>query len=171
MITNNDLLAWLKQIDKKLTKKMIITAVGGTALTLLGLKPSTRDVDFCIQSKDLAIFKRLTKNAKFKVDIFTDGFIFSEQLPDDYMEKSRKTSNDLKNISLRTLSPVDIILTKAARYNERDEEDIATITKANKINKRELVKRFNDIVSTYAGSEEDYKHQFNLILKRHFNNS
>lgn len=171
MIAKDDLLDWLKEIDKKLTKKIILIAVGGTALTLLGLKPSTRDIDFCIQDKDSAIFKKLTKNAKFKVDIFTDGFIFSEQLPDDYIEKSGKISSGLKNIDLRTLSLVDVILTKAARYNERDEEDIATIVKANKINKHELKNRFKEVVITFAGREEDYKYQFNLILKRHFNNS
>jgi len=35
MIAKNDLLDWLKDIDKKLKQKMTIIAVGGTAMTLL----------------------------------------------------------------------------------------------------------------------------------------
>jgi len=40
MITKNDLLLWLKEVDSKLEKKIVLVAVGGTAMTLLGLKPS-----------------------------------------------------------------------------------------------------------------------------------
>jgi hypothetical protein len=168
MITKNDLINWLGEIDKKLKEKIILIAVGGTAMTLLGLKPSTRDVDFCVEGKDAAIFRRLSRNNQFKVDIFHDGFIFSEQLPDDYIEKSNKISADFTKIDLRTLSLADIILTKAARYNERDEEDIARIASTNKVNKQELTKRFKQVSETFAGREEDYKYHFNLILRRHF---
>ena len=168
MITKNDLLDWLKKVDKKLDKKIMIIAVGGTAMTLLGIKPSTRDVDFCLNGKYLKEFKELTKNSKFVVDLFCDGFIFSEQLPDDYIEKSNKIEVSFDNIDLRTLSLEDIIITKAARYNERDEEDIETIAKTKKVNVKELKKRFEPVKETYVGREEDYEYHFNLILKRHF---
>ena len=168
MITKNDLIGWLEDIDKKLENKIILVAVGGTAMTLLGLKPSTRDIDFCMESKDINIFRKLAKNGKFKVDLFQDGYIFSEQLPDDYLDKSTRLETNLANIELRTLSLIDIILTKAARYNERDEEDIGTIAKTIKIEKEELIKRFNQMKDTFAGREEDYEYHFNLILKRHF---
>ncbi|MCK5283711.1 MAG: hypothetical protein KAK00_09995 [Nanoarchaeota archaeon] len=153
MITKNDLIGWLEDIDKKLENKIILVAVGGTAMTLLGLKPSTRDIDFCMESKDINIFRKLAKNGKFKVDLFQDGYIFSEQLPDDYLDKSTRLETNLANIELRTLSLIDIILTKAARYNERDEEDIGTIAKTIKIEKEELIKRFNQMKDTFAGRE------------------
>jgi len=41
MITKKDLLNWLKEIDSKLKDKVVLTAVGGTAMTLLDLKEST----------------------------------------------------------------------------------------------------------------------------------
>ena len=80
MIDKNVLLEWLKAVDKKLKKKIVLIAVGGTAMTLLGLKSSTRDVDFCIESENKKHFEEVL-GKKFKVDLFTDGYIFSYQLP------------------------------------------------------------------------------------------
>ena len=122
MIDKDDLIDWIKAMDNRLDFEIELIAVGGTAMTLLGLKGSTRDVDFCLDSKDKKRFmKALDK--KFIVDIFVDGYIFSEQLPDDYKEKSKELLK-LKNITLKTLSPVDIVITKTARLNARDEADI-----------------------------------------------
>ncbi len=171
MIDKNDLLEWLKQIDRQLKTRILLIAAGGTAMTLLGLKESTIDVDFCIESKNLKAFKEIADNSKFKVDLFKDGFVFSEQLPDDYIIESQKIAADLKNIDLRALSLEDIIITKAARYNERDEEDIEAIAKTNKVKRKELEERFRQVKKTFVGREEDYNYHFELILKRHFENN
>lgn len=168
MIAKDDLIKWLKELDDKLDKKIILIAVGGTAMTLLGLKPSTRDVDFCLQNQNFKIFKKLSENSKFKVHLFQDGFIFSEQLPDDYIDKSNKIEAGLININLRALSLADIIITKVARYNERDKEDIAAIAKTSRVNKNELEDRFNEVKGTFTGRGQDYIYHFNLVLKRHF---
>ena len=75
MIDRNELVKWLRSIDNKLHRKITLVAVGGTAMTLLGLKSSTRDIDFCIKSEDKKDFEKVL-DKKFKVDIFTDGYIF-----------------------------------------------------------------------------------------------
>lgn len=168
MIDKTDLLHWLNQIDEQLKTKTLIIAVGGTAMTLRGLKSSTRDVDFCVEGKNLKIFRELTKDSKFKVDLFSDGFIFSEQLPEDYIDKSDKLESNLTNIELRTLSLADIIITKSARYNERDEEDIAAIAKTKKVDKTYLEKRFKQVRNTFVGNQQVYEYHFNLVLSRHF---
>lgn len=168
MITKNDLIVWLKDIDVKLKKPITLIAIGGTAMTLLNLKESTRDVDFDVRKEDFDIFKKLSKG-KFDVHISIDGYIFSEQLPDDHIILSKEYKDArFKNIKLKTLHPMDIIITKAARYNARDEEDIATLAKKVKIDKNSLVKRFEEIAVTYAGSETNFRHNFNVIHKRHF---
>ena len=164
MIVKQDLLKWLSKIDKKLNKEITLVAVGGTAMTLLGLKPSTIDIDFCISSKDKKEFQRVL-DKKFKVDIFIDGFIFSEQLPHDYIQKSKEILK-LDNIILKALSSVDMIITKAARLNARDEEDIAAL--ARYVSKEELMKRFKQIVKTYAGNEALYRQNFGVVIKRFF---
>jgi len=66
MIDRNELVKWLRAIDKKLHRKMDLIAVGGTAMTLLGLKSSTRDIDFCIKSEDKKDFEKAL-DKKFKV--------------------------------------------------------------------------------------------------------
>ena len=164
MIGRNELVKWLRSIDKKLHRKMTLIAVGGTAMTLLGLKSSTRDIDFCIKSEDKKDFEKVLYK-KFKVDLFTDGYIFSEQLPADYSEKSKEIIR-MKNIALKALNPIDIIITKAARFNARDEEDIEALSKH--VDKDELIKRFNEVLKSYSGKEEDYKYHIKIILKRFF---
>src|SRR3989344_7467462 len=102
MITTEDLLHWLKNIDSRLHKEMTIIAVGGTAMTLLNLKESTRDVDFCIESKNAAEFKEVAKSNLFVVDIFQNGYIFALQLPDDYAEKAI-LFREFKHLKIRIL--------------------------------------------------------------------
>lgn len=164
MIDKNDLLSWLKDIDRKLKKDITLIAVGGTAMTLLGLKPSTRDIDFCIDSKDKKDFEAVL-DKKFVVDIFVDGYIFSEQLPDDYKDIS-KDIVEMGHIKLKTLNSIDIVITKTARLNARDEEDIKSIAKH--VDKEKLIKRFKQVIDTFAGREDDFKYHFNLVLKRYF---
>ena len=164
MIGKNDLINWLKKADKRLKAKIELVAIGGTAMTLLGLKPSTRDVDFCLDSKDKEDFKKAIDD-QFIVDIFTDGYIFSEQLPEDYKEKAKELLV-LGHITLKALDPIDIITTKAARLNARDEEAIKTLAKH--VDKDKLISRFKPVFDSFAGNEDDYKYHFELILKRHF---
>ncbi len=164
MIGRNELVKWLRSIDRKLHKKLTLIAVGGTAMTLLDLKSSTRDVDFCLRSEDKMEFEKVL-DRKFKVDIFTDGYIFSEQLPNDYSEKSKEIVR-MKNITLKSLSPVDVIITKAARFNARDEEDIEALSRY--VDKDELIRRFNEVLKSYSGKEEDYQYHMEIILKRFF---
>lgn len=164
MIGKTQLISWIRKIDRKMKRKITLVAVGGTAMTLLGLKPSTRDVDFCISSEHKEGFEKLIGKT-FRVDLFLDGYIFSEQLPEDYAEKSKEILV-LRNITMKALSPADIVVTKSARLNARDEEDIRAIAKY--VKKEELIRRFNQVVGTYAGKEEDYRANFEVIVKRYF---
>ena len=164
MIDKSELITWLKGIDKKLKKDIVLVAVGGTAMTLLGLKSSTIDIDFCLSNEDKELFKKVLDN-KFKVDIFVDGYIFSEQLPEDFIDKAKEITK-MKNITLKTLSPVDIVITKTARFNARDEEDIKSL--ARYVDKEELLTRFEQVVDTYSGSEKNYRMNFEIVIKRFF---
>lgn len=167
MIDKNDLLSWLAEKDILLEKEMTLVAVGGTAMTLLGLKSSTIDIDFCLTTADKKIFEKIMnkKDKQWKIDLFIDGYIFSEQLPSDYVEIAKEIKR-MNHIVLKALHPVDVVITKAARLNARDEEDIAAL--ATFVNKEDLLRRFEKVVKTYAGKEEDYRYHFEIILKRFF---
>lgn len=50
--------------------------------------------------------------------------MFSQFLPSDYLERSLPIRH-LRHIDLRALHPVDIVVTKIGRLDERDLQDIA----------------------------------------------
>jgi hypothetical protein len=150
---------FLDAINEDLTKKITLVAAGGTAMTLLDLKPSTIDIDFTIPSSDLPEFERVLKNNPpgYRVDRWADGCVFCQTLPDDYMDKSIKIK-EFSHISLRALHPVDIIVTKIGRLNERDTQDIETCIKEYKVSDAEIKARALLVIPTYVGREEDYRY-------------
>jgi hypothetical protein len=72
------LLDFLEIINESLTKKTTLIAAGGTAMTLLDLKPSTMDIDFTLPSSNRQDFEQALKDnpSGFKIDRWTDGYIF-----------------------------------------------------------------------------------------------
>lgn len=169
MINKQALLDYLKRIDSVLPEKIMLIAIGGTAMTLMDLKPTTRDIDFCLDARDYELFKKAISKVrgKFTIHLFSNGYIFSQQLPEDYIEKS-VNFRKYEKIDLRILHPLDIIITKISRLNARDEADIDTLMKTKNINKEALINRFNQVIKTHAGVEEHYKYQFNLIINKYF---
>jgi hypothetical protein len=65
------LLDFLGVLDKEIT----FVAVGGTAMTLLDVKPSTIDMDFTIPNQHVQEFEDALKKVPhgFKIDYWTDG--------------------------------------------------------------------------------------------------
>jgi len=163
------LLEFLEVLNEDLTRKITLVAAGGTAMTLLDLKPSTMDIDFTIPSSDLPEFEQALKNNPpgFKVDRWTDGYVFCQSLPDDYIEKSIKIK-EYSHISLRALNPLDIIVTKIGRLNQRDIQDIETCIKAYKISKDDIKARATLVSPTYVTKEEDYLYHLDWVIKKFF---
>ncbi len=136
----NALIEFLEVLNDDLTKKVTLVAVGGTAMTLLDLKQSTIDIDFTIPSSDLPEFERALKGNPpgFKIDRWADGCVFCQSLPSDYLDKSIKIQ-EYSHIQLRALNPVDIVVTKIGRLNQRDIQDIETCIRKFKITKNEII--------------------------------
>lgn len=103
----------------------------------------------------------------FQVDCFTNGFIFFQQLPQDYLEKCIRISAPFLRIELYSIAPVDIIVSKTGRLNERDITDITTIIKKFSLTKKEVGQRASQV--KYAGNEKHYaaniKHVLNNLFK------
>jgi hypothetical protein len=167
----NALLEFLEVINESLTKKITLIAAGGTAMTLLDLKPSTIDIDFTIPSIDLPEFEQALKNnpTGYKVDRWADGYVFCQSLPDDYLDKSIKIK-EFSHISLRTLNPVDIIVTKIGRLNQRDIQDIEKCIKEFKISETDIRARAAQVSPTYVSKEEDYLYHLNWAIEKFFKN-
>lgn len=162
------LLDFLEVLEGEISQKITIVAVGGTAMTLLDLKPSTIDIDFTIPKKDLEEFQRAKARVSsgFKIDIWTDGTVFSQTLPDDYLDKSFEIKTELKRIHLKALHPVDIVVTKIGRLNARDLQDITACIQKFNISKSQVERRAKQV--QYVGKEENYKANLQYVLETCF---
>ena len=163
-----DLFELLNSLSRYIEEKITMYALGGTALTILGIKPSTLDIDVNIHS-DLEYryvckifeqigFKRIgtirwRTQEGLAFDLFTGSNFLGTQLLSDGLEKS-KFIKSFGTIELRTLSLEDIIISKLARGDERDFIDIKQILGAQNIDLNYLVHRYketmeNSIVASY----------------------
>ena len=167
-LDKSSLIDFLEILDKELAKRITLVAAGGTAMTLLDLKPSTIGIDFTIPSQYLKEFKDVLKKVPhgFRIDYWTDGMVFTQILPDDYLEKSIPIKTKLKNITLKALHPLDIVVTKIGRLDERDLQDIEACIKKFKLMSDQIRSRGMNV--EYVGREENYMTNLNCVLKKFF---
>lgn len=166
-LDKGNLMKFLEDVDKNLDKHTDLIAVGGTAMTLLGLKPSTIDIDFNLSDRDAGAFRQALKAIPhgYRIDIFENGNIFSQQLPDGF-EKECIPVKHFNNINLMALHPLDIIATKIGRLNERDIQDIEACIRGFGLTRNQIRKRAS--VVEYAGNEENYQYNLEYVLKNLF---
>lgn len=179
-IGTKSLMDSLLEFNRYLPRKMKIFALGGTALTLLGKKASTRDIDFCfINENERKAFVKTLQTLGYKlyvpnklvghgiaIDVYSDGYIVCVQLPSDYAENANKIK-EMSKIDLYTLGPIDLIITKAARFNDRDKEDLAILFENYKIDQKELVHRWIEVMesSMVKDAKENIILLFSLLEK------
>lgn len=138
--TKEDILAFIQKLDSFIDTPITIIALGGTALTLLDIKSSTRDIDFIISSKDASVLLELFTSLGFKeiaerrwltndgiiIDVYLDDYIVNVKL----LDSSQKNSTILRvfeHITLCVLNYYDICITKIDRGDARDFDDIKKI--------------------------------------------
>ncbi|MCX6821484.1 MAG: DUF6036 family nucleotidyltransferase [Candidatus Aenigmarchaeota archaeon] len=162
------LLDFLEVLDKESTKKITLVAAGGTAMTLLDMKTSTIDIDFTIPNQYVQEFEDVLKKVPhgFRIDYWTNGMVFSQILPDDYLKKSIPIKTSLKNIKLRALHPVDIVITKIGRLDERDLQDIKVCIENFKLTKNQIKSRSEHV--EYVGHENGYRINLEHVMKNFF---
>ncbi len=168
-VSKKELLDFLDLFDQELDRNIVLIAVGGTAMTLLGLKASTKDIDFNIPSNsDFKEFNRVNDRIKpgVKIDSWPSNIIFSEILPEGYVKLTTEYRTGLKKIDVRILSPIDIICSKISRFNEADMEDIRDCIKYASITKGHLAKRANQY--SRAGSDDVFKQNLKYIMENLF---
>ncbi len=159
---------FLEVLDKELKRKITLVAAGGTAMTLLDLKPSTIDIDFIVPSEHAQEFKQALSNVShgFRIYCWEDGMVFSQILPKDYVKKSIAMKTKTKNIELKALHPLDIVVTKIGRLDARDIQDIEACIRRFKLTKNQITRRASKI--QYVGREENYQINLQHVIKRFF---
>jgi len=162
------LMDFLKTVDSRLGTTVEVTAVGGTAMTLLGIKSSTIDIDFNADEEAYGVFKEALGSMPhgYRIDLYSNGLIFSQQLPDDYVDKRLPIETSFKKLGLYALHPIDIVATKIGRLNERDIEDIKSCISKYHLTKKGISLRAEQ--TEYVGRRENYESNLKYVLEKLF---
>lgn len=178
----NRLSAW----DGFLKKKVRLIACGGTALTLMYIKPSTKDVDLLVP--DVNEYRYLIRTLEqlgyksasgsgwarddgFIFDLFPGKRVHSTELLDSPLNKGNNTLvKEFSHIYLGVLNHYDILISKLFRGSSADIEDCLLLVKnkTNEIDVDRFIKRFKETAS-YNVSEDkvnkNLEHFLSLIKK------
>ena len=146
-LNQNDLLDTLGLWNGFLNKKVHLIACGGTALTLLGVKESTKDVDMLVpvdQEYDYLIktLKQLGYQSAsgsgwqrpgepFIFDLFKGKRVHTTELLDSPLEKENHALiKELAHLYIGVLNPYDLIVSKLFRGTNVDVDDCLMLFKA-----------------------------------------
>ncbi|MBN1913208.1 MAG: hypothetical protein JW788_02290 [Candidatus Omnitrophica bacterium] len=182
MIDKQGLLNRISAWDTFFKRKVHLIACGGTALTLLGVKPSTRDIDLIVPNLDeheylVTILKQLGyKSASgwgwergdgFIFDLFRGKSVHTTELLESPLEKGNHILvKELERIYLGVLNYYDIVISKLFRATEIDIDDCLALVNNKKqdIDIDYLKKRFKETAS-FDVSEEKVRKNFEHFLK------
>lgn len=163
------------QLIADLDREIELFAMGGTAMVLKNIKEATKDTDFLtasdyqtinelfrlagLREKDPSKLCNIWYLGDKRIDLFYDEFIMGITLQDDWKEMSEHI-RDIGKLKLYILNWYDIIITKIARSEPRDIEDILTILKTQKIDFKALKKRYYKLapVSLIADYDAKFRH-------------
>ncbi len=171
-LTPQTLLEELVQWNTFLKRKVHLIACGGTALTLLGVKDSTKDVDFMVPNekehnylvkvlKDLG-YQQTTASgwakggSRFIFDLFKGNFIHTTQLLESPLkEGNHKLHNEFSQLYIGILNAYDLIASKLFRGTNVDFEDclMLIIAQKDEIDIHHVEQHFKELAK-YDISEE-----------------
>ena len=172
-LNKESLLQTLSQWDAFLKRKVHCIACEGTAMTLLGIKASTRDIDVMVPKKSeydylIKQIKQLgykpirgwgwgRDNDPFIFDIFPGKRIHTTELLEDPLNAGRHTViKEFAHIYLGVLNDYDLIVSKLFRGDTVDFEDSVDLAVAHKdkLNLETLKKHFFEMLSYHPVGED-----------------
>lgn len=169
-LDKNHLLSILHGWNHFLKRKVHLIACGGTAMSLIGAKDSTKDVDFMVPV--LKEHDYLTKQLKllsyknisgagwkkdgdvFIFDLFRGNFIHTTELLYSPLEEDRHSILvEFSNLYIGVLNDYDLISSKLMRGTRVDFEDCLKLVEVHQeiIDIERLINHFNELVSYDVG--------------------
>ncbi len=168
--------------DGFLRKRVRLIACGGTALTLLDIKASTKDVDLLIPDMGeyehlIAVLKQLGykpasgagwgRGSGFIFDLFRGKAVHTTELLESPLEKGNNISaKEFSRIYLGILNYYDIIISKVFRATDVDIGDCILLIKSKRkeLDFRRLEKRFRE-TAAFDISEDRVNKNFDSFVK------
>lgn len=165
--TKQGLMELLSAVDNAVPAHRIITLVGAgdTAMALLDLKAPSIHLDFTGPERDIAEFGMICANLPptgFQIHTWTNGMVFGQHLPEDYIKASIEIDAGLANMALRALQPLDIVVTRIERLSDADMLDIRTCVKHFRIGKNQILKRAKALQK--VGNQEKFERNLESVL-------
>ena len=168
--------------DGFLKRNVHLIACGGTALTLLGIKPSTKDVDLVVP--DISEYEYLinilqqlgyksitgsgwSRDDGFIFDLFRGKFVHTTELLKNPLDEDQHVLvKEFNKVYLGVLNYYDIIITKLFRATSVDIEDCLMLlrSKRSEIDIECLEKRFKETAS-FDISEDKVNKNLEYFLK------
>jgi hypothetical protein len=157
--------------DLKEPVKMIIA--GGVAVNFFCGSRATADVDASFSRRialpqDLAVPYKTPDGKLLTVHLDMNYNTTFAVMHEDYEEDAVSLEmKDFvgKNIHLYLLSPVDLAVSKIARYEGLDREDIAALAHAKLISPKDVAERAEEAISYYVGSVDRVRWNLRDALK------
>jgi len=165
-INKQTLLDALEQWNRFLKRKVHLIACGGTAMTLLQVKPSTKDVDFMIpKANEYAYLIKVLKNIGyeqvtgygwrrkgdiFRFDLFQGNRIHTTELLESPLEPGNHSLlKEYSRLYIGILNEYDLITSKLIRGTGVDFEDCLMLMKfmRHKIDIERLVSHYRELAS------------------------
>ena len=161
-VIKQDLLNTLSAWNGFLKKKVHLVACGGTAMTLIGVKASTKDIDFIVPVVNeydylIKTIKALgykpvsgygwAKDKGFIFDLFKGKRVFTTELLDSPLEPERNTMLvEFSHIYLGVLNYYDLMTSKLFRGTSVDIDDCIALLRSKKseINIADFTRRFKE---------------------------
>ncbi|MEA3514688.1 MAG: DUF6036 family nucleotidyltransferase [Nanoarchaeota archaeon] len=174
------LFEFIQSISGFFEEEIEMYALGGTALTILHIKPSTLDIDINIDKMEeyrytCKIFEQIgfEKKGVFRwlsqegmaFDLFYGSNILGTDLLPDCLDKS-KYIRSFGKIKLYTLSIYDIIISKLARGDMRDFDDLKRVFEKKEIDLQMLIQRYKETMDISIVA--DYKQKLLDLIEIKF---
>ena len=182
-LNKNRLLEILGEWNRFLKRKVHLIACGGTAMTLMGVKSSTKDVDFIAPkvrehdylAKQLKAldYKQVTGSGwkrtgeDFQFDIFRGNRIHTTELLESPLEeRGHSMLKEFSHLFIGILNDYDLIVSKLMRGATVDFEDCLSLTEAHltEIDMSRLIQHFYSMIN-YDVSEDRLKPNIDYYLK------
>ena len=183
-LTKERLLEILTGWNSILKRKVRMVACGGTAMTLMDVKESTKDVDFMVPSereykyliamlKDLD-YKLVTaagwqrKDEPFRFDLFQGNKIHTTTLLESPLKEGGNTLfMEYSRLYIGILNEYDLIVSKLMRGNAVDYDDCLTLAVAlgEKLDRQRLADHFDEMIS-YDISLDRLRSGMDVFLER-----
>jgi hypothetical protein len=160
--TNTLLAAGLKELFKKLEERLSLDRpinvylAGGMAVHLYTASRVTTDVDAEFGSRvfipsDLIVEVTLEDGTKESMYFDTNYNSSFALLHEDYLDDAIPLDFGVEKIKLHILSPLDLAVSKIARFADNDKEDIADLVRLGLTSADEIEQRATSALIGYVG--------------------